>query len=259
MGDQRSPSGKRPTTKWWWAASLVLVAAGVGGGWWATHRPSAGPTIPKPWGQTSIAPPVLTTSTLSTTTTVASTQAMTGPTPTARLVSITTPVPAAAAESPRTKVVTVKWVSRSIPVHITIPSIGVSAKLVQLGLTAGRQVQVPSSWYIPGWYKFGPAPGQEGSAVILGHVDSKSGPAVFYKLDQLKYGQQVIVKSANGRVLHFAVIGMREYQKSKFPDQVVYGPRHYAALQLVTCGGIFDRATGHYLSNIVVFTALVKS
>ena len=177
MGESSSPSGKRPTTKWWWAASLVLVAAGVVGVYWATHRPSVGPTIPKPWGQTSIAPPVLTATTTSTTSPApTTTQALVGPTATARLVSITTPV-SGASESPRTKVVTVKWVSRSIPVQISIPAIGVSSKLQLLGLTKGRQVQVPSSFHVAGWYKFGPAPGQEGSAVILGHVDSYTGPA----------------------------------------------------------------------------------
>jgi hypothetical protein len=78
-------------------------------------------------------------------------------------------------------------------------------------------------------------------------------------LDKLKLGNRVDVTLKNGRKLVFAVIGERMYQKTNFPDQLVYGKRNYPALQLVTCGGIFDSATGHYLSNIVVFTALIKS
>ena len=89
----------------------------------------------------------------------------------------------------------------------------------------------------PGWYKYGPTPGQEGSAVILGHVDSYQGPAVFYRLADLRLGNLVYVKEADGKTLHFAVIGLREYSKKTFPDKLVYGPRKYAALQLVTCGG----------------------
>ncbi|MGH9021144.1 MAG: class F sortase [Acidimicrobiales bacterium] len=174
----------------------------------------------------------------------------------AGLVSVS--VVASAQSAPPKKVVTVRWVSRSRPVQLTIPAIHVSTPLIELGLTKGRVVQVPSTTSVAGWYKYGPAPGQESSAVILGHVDSYRGPGVFFRLGTLKYGQRVIVRSANGRVLQFAVIAVREYSKSSFPDKLVYGPRHYAALQLVTCGGTFDRATGHYLSNIVVFTALVK-
>ena len=93
----------------------------------------------------------------------------------------------------------------------------------------------------------------------MGHVDNFHGPAAFFYLDKLKLGNHVNVTLANGRHLVFAVIGERMYKKTNFPDKLVYGARNYPALQLVTCGGIFDHATGHYLSNIVVFTALIKS
>jgi hypothetical protein len=150
-------------------------------------------------------------------------------------------------------------VKRSTPTHLSIPAIGVSVKLTELGLNKGGSPQVPSSWYVPGWYKFGPAPGQLGSAVILGHVDSVAGPAVFYRLDDLKVGNRVIVKLRDGKTVYFSVIGLRAYLKAKFPDKFVYGSRPYGALQLVTCGGAFDSQTGHYLSSIVVFTRQVKA
>jgi hypothetical protein len=156
---------------------------------------------------------------------------------------------------PTNHVVTV--LARSIPIHLTIPSIGVSTALTQLGLLPGGAPQVPSSWYIAGWYKFGPTPGQLGSAVILGHVDSVAGPAVFDRLVDLKIGSRVVVKLTDRKTVTFQVIALRQYLKAKFPDKLVYGSRPYPALQLVTCGGVFDSKTGHYLSSIVVFTKKV--
>lgn len=150
------------------------------------------------------------------------------------------------------------YAKRSTPIHLTIPVIGVSAPLVILGLNANGSPQVPSSWYIPGWYKYDASPGQYGTAVILGHIDSVAGPAVFYRINQLKYGDRVIVKLRDGVTVRFAVIAVREYLKAKFPDKYVYEAHGYAALQLVTCGGAFDYQTHHYLSNIVVFTKMVK-
>jgi sortase (surface protein transpeptidase) len=150
-------------------------------------------------------------------------------------------------------------VNRSVPVHLSIPAIGVSTGIQQLGLLANGSPQVPSGWNIAGWYKLGPSPGQVGSAVILGHVDSVGGPAVFYRLNKLKVGNQVMVKLASGQTVTFKVIALRQYLKAKFPLQTVYGPRSYPSLQLVTCGGSFDSKTGHYLSSIVAFTKLVKT
>jgi sortase (surface protein transpeptidase) len=144
-------------------------------------------------------------------------------------------------------------------VHLSIPIIGVSVPLSVLTLNKDGTVNVPTKFAEPGWYNGDAAPGQKGSAVILGHVDNYHGPAVFFYLDKLALGNRVYVTLADGRKLVFAVIGERMYKKTNFPDKLVYGARNYPALQLVTCGGIFDSATGHYLSNIVVFTALIKS
>jgi len=152
-----------------------------------------------------------------------------------------------------------KPIARSRPVHISIPIIGVSVPLSVLNLNKDGKVNVPTNYSVPGWYNGDQSPGQKGSAVILGHVDNFHGPAVFYHLDKLKLGNRVDVTLKDGRKLMFAVIVVRMFQKTNFPDKLVYGARDYPALQLVTCGGIFDPKTGHYLSNIVVFTALIKS
>jgi sortase (surface protein transpeptidase) len=149
--------------------------------------------------------------------------------------------------------------AHSVPVSLRIPAIGVSVSLSTLGLNADGSPQVPTKYQQPGWYKLGPAPGQTGSAVILGHVDDQSGPAVFFKLGTLKAGDKVDVSLTDGVVVHFAVTDVATYLKAQFPSQKVYGSHGYSGLQLVTCGGKFDTATGHYLSNVVAFTKLVST
>jgi hypothetical protein len=147
-------------------------------------------------------------------------------------------------------------VARSVPVSLRIPAIGVDARLTQLGLNLDRTVQVPGDFGVPGWYRLGPSPGQRGSAVILGHIDSYRGPAVFYRLRDLHRGDRVDVRLADGVALRFAVDEVVMYPKTAFPDRLVYGPVRYSALNLVTCGGVFDHATRSYLSNVVVYTHL---
>ena len=122
---------------------------------------------------------------------------------------------------------------------------------------ANHQVQVPTTTTVVGWYKYGPTPGQLGSSVLLGHVDSYTGPGVFFNLKELKPGDLVNVTLSNGVVTHFRVKIVIQYAKTDFPDQLVYGNHDSRELQLVTCGGVFNHATGSYESNIVVFTKFV--
>jgi sortase (surface protein transpeptidase) len=141
-------------------------------------------------------------------------------------------------------------------VKITIAAIAVDASVGSVGLQANHQVMVPASTRATGWFRYGPTPGQVGSAVILGHVDSYLGPGVFFELRDLKAGAPIFVTLADGAVLRFRVTEVVQYSKSSFPDRLVYGSHGTRSLQLVTCGGVFDRATGHYESNIVVFSDL---
>ena len=149
--------------------------------------------------------------------------------------------------------------SRSAPVSLRIPAIGLAVAVSQLGLNQDGTVQVPTDFQEPGWFRLGPTPGQIGSAVILGHVDSYQGPAVFFQLKSLKAGDPVEVTLADGVSVNFVVSSIATYLKSQFPDQQVYGPHGYGALQLVTCGGAFDTTTKGYLSNVVVYTTLVST
>jgi len=146
----------------------------------------------------------------------------------------------------------------SVPLQLRIPAIGLSVALTTLGENADGTVQVPPDDRQPGWFRLGPTPGEVGSAVILGHVDNTSGPGVFFDLRTLAAGDPVLVDRADGSTVEFVVNSVATYPRDQFPAQRVYGSHGSSALQLVTCGGAFDHATGSYLSNIVVYTSLVK-
>jgi sortase (surface protein transpeptidase) len=143
-----------------------------------------------------------------------------------------------------------------IPVRLEIPRIGVARSLDRLGRVPDGTIQEPSRWDVPGWYEPGPRPGDPGSAVILGHVDSKRGPAVFFRLRELRAGDHIDVIGADGSSVRFVVQRTAKYDKQRFPTDDVYYPTLTAGLRLVTCGGQFDATTGHYRSNIIVFAAI---
>jgi sortase (surface protein transpeptidase) len=144
------------------------------------------------------------------------------------------------------------------PVSLTIPLIGVRTQLITLGLTSADELQVPSSTAVAGWYTGSPRPGAIGSAIIVGHIDSYSGPGVFYRLVTLTRGDKIYVKRTDGTLVEFRVTSVQIYLKDRFPTEDVYGPVPDAELRLITCGGAFDTATGHYLSNIVVYATEVR-
>ena len=146
----------------------------------------------------------------------------------------------------------------SDPVGLDIPAIGVhSNDLVALGLAKDGSIEVPTDFAQPGWYKLGPTPGEFGPAVIAGHVDSKAGPAVFYRLGELKAGERVKVTRKDGSAATFTIDRVTRYAKAAFPTTLVYGPTSRAEIRLVTCGGAFDATTGHYVDNIVAFGHLL--
>ncbi|WP_187366295.1 class F sortase [Trebonia kvetii] len=139
------------------------------------------------------------------------------------------------------------------PVTLIIPSIGVQTKLTDLGVTASGALQVPPSTTVAGWYARGPRPGAIGSAVIAGHIDSRTGPGVFFFLSRLHPGDRIYVRRADKTLALFRVTAVRSYAKQHFPTLAVYGPVPDAELRLITCGGTFDPATRSYLSNVVVY------
>jgi hypothetical protein len=146
----------------------------------------------------------------------------------------------------------------ALPVRLQIPAIDVSTSLVKLGRLPDGSLEVPKDWDTAGWYDKGPRPGQPGPAVILGHVDSKTGPAVFYQLRALRPGDTVRVGLADGRILVFRVQRVQRYPKDKFPTEAVYFPTFNRELRLITCGGEFDYAARSYRDNIVVYATLAS-
>ncbi|MDP9297930.1 MAG: class F sortase [Actinomycetota bacterium] len=139
------------------------------------------------------------------------------------------------------------------PDRVIIPAIGVSAPIVDLALNPDGTLEVPPGFLEAGWYTGSSVPGEPGPAVIVGHVDSRSGPAVFYRLRELTAGATVAVRVSGEGLRPFVVTGVAEYPKSAFPTEAVYGPTSRPTLRLITCGGRFDFSTGHCVDNVVVF------
>jgi len=159
---------------------------------------------------------------------------------------------------PKLTVKTDRYMKRSIPVRLRIPAIGVNAPVTEVGLNSNDTVQVPplDNHNLAGWYKYGPAPGQKGPSVILGHVDSVTGASVFFDLKDLRKGDKIYVKLTDGKTATFVVDGLQRVSKTAFPTKDVYGTLGYAGLRLITCGGAFDATTGHYEDNIIVYAHL---
>jgi LPXTG-site transpeptidase (sortase) family protein len=144
------------------------------------------------------------------------------------------------------------------PVSLVIPSIGVTSALVHLGLTSSGALQVPPTTSVAGWYTGSPRPGSIGSAVIAGHIDSATGPGIFFRLSRLQRGDRVYVKREDGTLAVFEVTEVQMYPKDAFPTAAVYGAVPDPELRLITCGGTFDYTTGSYLSNTVVYATEVS-
>ncbi|MGH8930719.1 MAG: class F sortase [Egibacteraceae bacterium] len=144
------------------------------------------------------------------------------------------------------------------PRRVIIPKIHVQADVVPLGLERDGSLQVPEDFSASGWYVDGPEPGEPGAAVIVGHVDSYDGPAVFYGLDKLTRGDEVLVEAADGTASAFVVDRVEQHAKAEFPTDEVYGNTERPTLRLITCGGAFDRFEGSYRDNVVVFAQLAS-
>jgi Sortase domain len=188
--------------------------------------------------------------------------------PQARYAGVSSTVPANAQPPPEEGAAAVRdfrsvrgYRPTPVPVRLEIARIGVDTALQRLGQDRGGAVEVPTGprqWEDAGWYagEGGTRPGDPGSAVILGHVDSKRGPAVFYRLRELRAGDPVVVVRADGSRVRFVVEGVEQYPKRRFPTEDVYYPTLSPKLRLVTCGGTFDPAAGHYRDNVIVFASL---
>ncbi|MHC5703025.1 class F sortase [Streptomyces sp. PKU-MA01144] len=187
-------------------------------------------------------------------------QAFTAPSPGATL-SHRPAVPALlAAPSPgRTAKAAPGTRSRSVPVRLRIPAIGVDTPLMNLALGKNGVLEVPpvDKAQLAGWYSRGPAPGEVGAAVVAGHVDTPTGRAVFYRLGALTKGSAIQVTRLDGRTAHFSVDAVEVYAKHSFPSHKVYAGTTVPQLRVITCGGGYTKRTG-YLGNLVVYATLKR-
>ncbi len=144
------------------------------------------------------------------------------------------------------------------PVRLDIPAIAVHSTLLQLGLQDDGEIEVPplARAQTAGWYQHSPAPGDIGPAVIVGHVDSDLGPAVFYRLASLRTGDLIRIERTDNQVAEFRVQRVRSYPKDRFPTAEVYGRIRHAGLRLITCSGPYISSAGGYQDNTVVYATL---
>ena len=154
--------------------------------------------------------------------------------------------------SPSILVPTPAVTSVAPPVRVEVAAVGLSAAIVPVGLTAAGDMEVPAP-SLAGWYQLGPAPGAIGPAVLVGHVDSRAGPAVFYRLTALHAGDIVVVVRADGSHTRFVISAVTVIGKAAFPLAAVFAPTAHPELRLVTCTGPFNPKSGHDTDSLLAW------
>ncbi|MFF5989750.1 class F sortase [Prauserella flavalba] len=171
--------------------------------------------------------------------------------------AVSTPTTTQAAPPPTTAAVEATPIGASRPAWLEIPSIGVrTGEVIDLGLEPDGALEVPEDAVTTGWFKEGPTPGELGPSVIAGHVDYGGVPGVFFRLHEVRPGDEVTVHREDGTSVVFTVDRVERHAKSEFPTEDVYGNTTDAQLRLITCGGAFDDSTGQYLDNVVAYATM---
>ncbi len=210
----------------------MTVSLVVGGAWWVQHHGPTDPAGARPDARGAGAPSA----------------------PGPRRATPTEPVPTggAAVNTPPPQPL-----PRSRATLLAVPSLGIEAPVIGLDLDRKRRLTTPpvDDPELIGWYEGGASPGESGTAVAVGHRDTRSGAAVFISLHKLRPGRTVEARRVDGRTAVYTVDTVKTYAKTRFPSKEVYGTRNRPELRLITCGGRYDRKAG-YASNIVVFAHL---
>jgi sortase (surface protein transpeptidase) len=144
-------------------------------------------------------------------------------------------------------------IAPSKPTSLNIPSIALSANIIETNLNADGSLEVTSDYNSAGWYKQSPTPGEVGPAVISGHVDNYQGPAVFWSISKLRQGQLINIYREDKSQIVFVIDQIEQHAQSSLPVDKIYGPTNYPGLRLITCGGIYDRTARSYTHNTVVY------
>lgn len=151
-------------------------------------------------------------------------------------------------------------VTESLPLRLRIPEVGIDAPFSEpLGITDTGEIAVPETYDAVGWYQYGPVPGAAGPAVVLGHVDSYTGPAVFYPLADITVGDEIFIERGDGSTVVFAVTAIKQPTQDAFPTARVYGDIDHAGLRLITCTGTYDHGVARYSHNLIVYAKLIRT
>ncbi|UNK16207.1 class F sortase [Paenibacillus sp. N3/727] len=144
------------------------------------------------------------------------------------------------------------------PNQVWIPSIGLKAPIEPVGLLKNGQMDVPASSKVAGVFIDGVLPGQKGNAILAGHVDSYTGPAIFYPLKKIKPGEPVVLSDREGKYLVFKVIAVESYPTAEAPIEKIFGDTDIEQLNLITCTGKYNRKKGEHEKRLVVYTRMLK-
>jgi len=148
--------------------------------------------------------------------------------------------------------------NKELPQKLEIPKLGIKTRIQHIGLDANQKMKVPSNNTDVAWFDLGPKPGEIGSAVIVGHLDTKSSrPAVFWNLHKLKAGDDIFVIDGNNNKKRFQVVSSEKYETGIAPMEKIFGANDGAYLNLITCGGVWDKTKNNYTERFVVFTEYV--
>jgi hypothetical protein len=139
------------------------------------------------------------------------------------------------------------------PSSLVIPDLNLKAPFEPLGLNLSGSIEVPKNNWGVGWFVYGAEPGEIGPFVVVGHLDSSQGDAVFAHLNKIKPGNKIMVQNADDSLVTYSVTYVAEFSQNNFPTQAVYGPLPYAGIRLITCSGTWDKKAGHYTNNLIVF------
>jgi hypothetical protein len=150
-------------------------------------------------------------------------------------------------------------VEEKLPVRFISPDLEVDAEFEYLGLKDNGEVEVPESFEKVGWYMYGSLPGNQGPAIVIGHVDSKEGPAVFWSLGDLERGDVVTIVNAAGEQIQYRVRDSERYPQNKFPTDKVYGNTDTPELRIITCTGEYNSETKRYSHNLIVYADMIEN
>jgi len=146
-----------------------------------------------------------------------------------------------------------------VPSRLRIPALGIDAHVQQVGINASGNMATPNNFTDVGWYKYGPPPGFQGSAVLAGHVDNGLGlSGVFKKLNELSVGDEIQVENKNGERMDFRVVEIQTYPHDKVPNHILFARDDAARLNLITCEGDWLQSERTYDKRLVVYAELVR-